>query len=182
MPFEHTLETAIATFAFGSLHGAARAHPQTYEQVQCSMKPDFTKIRLFKYLSAEGAKKTLSTGGLKLSQPSSFNDPFDMRIDEILGLDFKQFAEQQKLVLVELLEALDVTTLRASEMGHKAALLKEALRRASPDQKKHPFASLAGAYGVNTPLHFPPHSACCAFASDNLRVAGRVSLASQRWP
>jgi len=98
--------------------------------------PDFAKTRLFKYMSAEGAKKTLSTGGLRLSQPSSFNDPFDMRIDKILGLDFKQFSEQQKLVLVELLEKLDTTTLRSSKLGNKAALIKKALRKASPDQKK----------------------------------------------
>jgi hypothetical protein len=99
-------------------------------------RPDFTKIRLFKYLSAATAKKTLSTGGLRLSQPSSFNDPFDMRIDEVLGLDFRQFVEQQKLALIEFLEGPDGVILRSSELGRKAALIKEALSKASPEQRK----------------------------------------------
>ena len=95
------------------------------------------KTRLFKYLSPDGAKSTLSTCSVRFSRPSSFNDPFDMRIDEILGLDFRQFAEEQKLALFELLSGeLDTSSLRPGELGRKAALINEALRKASPDQKR----------------------------------------------
>ena len=93
-------------------------------------------MSLFKYLTPEGAKKTLSTGTLRLSKPSTFNDPFDMRLDEVMGLDLREFLEQQKIALFELLTGeLDVGLLRKSQFGAKAALINEAMRKATPEQK-----------------------------------------------
>ena len=95
-----------------------------------------SKTRLFKISTPEGAKKTLSTGTLRLSKPSTFNDPFDMRLDDITGLDFKEFLEQQKSALFELLTGKsDAGLLRTSTLGAKAALINEAMRKATPEQK-----------------------------------------------
>jgi hypothetical protein len=99
-------------------------------------RPDFSGTRLFKYLTPEGAKKTLSTGTLRLSKPSTFNDPFDMHWDDVIGLDFRDFVEQQKIALFELLTSdLDTDSLRKSKSGAKAALIVEAMRNATPEQK-----------------------------------------------
>jgi hypothetical protein len=100
-------------------------------------KLNFATLRLFKYLGPVGAKKTLSTGAIRLSAPSSFNDPFDMRLDEALGLGIRHFAEAQKLVLFELLSGeLDQSQLRSGELGKKAALINKMLRSASVEQMK----------------------------------------------
>jgi hypothetical protein len=92
-------------------------------------------VKLFKYLGIEGAKKTISTNSFKLSVPSTFNDPFDVRLDEILGLDYAQFAEQQKAELFNVLAGkLPDGTLRESEMGRKALVINKMLQSATPDQ------------------------------------------------
>src|SRR5215475_11011007 len=50
-------------------------------------------VALYKYLNYEGAKKTLENRTLKLSSPSVFNDPFDMQLEEALGLEITEFAK-----------------------------------------------------------------------------------------
>jgi Protein of unknown function (DUF2971) len=59
-----------------------------------------------------------------------------MRLDEVIGLDFRDFMEQQKIALFELLTGeLDENSLRKSKFGAKAALINEAMRKATPEQK-----------------------------------------------
>jgi hypothetical protein len=100
-------------------------------------KLNFATLRLFKYLGSVGAKKTLSTGAIRLSAPSTFNDPFDMRLDEVLGLGIRHFVEAQKLALFERLSGeLDQSQLRSGELGKKAALINKMLRSASVEQTK----------------------------------------------
>lgn len=76
--------------------------------------------RLFKYLNATGAKKTISNNSFKLSAPSTFNDPFDVRVDEILGLGYEQFVDQQKSALFDVLAGkLPEGALRENELDTK---------------------------------------------------------------
>jgi len=51
-------------------------------------------VALYKYLNYDGAKKTLENCTLKLSSPLAFNDPFDMQLEETLGLAITEFVEQ----------------------------------------------------------------------------------------
>jgi hypothetical protein len=99
------------------------------------VKLDFSKTRLFKYLSPDGAKKSLSTRTIKFSKPSEFNDPFDMRIDELIGLDFRKFAEELGHEMFEFLSG-ELGSLRNSKIGNMAAIINNALRSASPEVKK----------------------------------------------
>jgi len=48
-----------------------------------------------------------------------------MRLDEILGLNFREFANQQKIALFELLSLVS-KSLRSSELGRKARLINAA--------------------------------------------------------
>jgi hypothetical protein len=99
------------------------------------VRPDFSKIKLCKYLSPEGAKKSLPTRTIKLSKPCTFNDPFDTRLDEIFGRDFKKFAEDLKTEFLDfLIKESDVKSPRSGEFGTKLELLKEILRNASPEK------------------------------------------------
>ena len=87
------------------------------------VKLDFSKTRLFKYLSPDGAKKSLSTRTIKFSKPSEFNDPFDMRIDELTGLNSRKFAEELRHEMVDFLSG-ELGSLRNSEMGNMAGIIK----------------------------------------------------------
>jgi hypothetical protein len=101
------------------------------------VKLDFSETRLFKYLSPDGAKKSLSTRTIKLSKPSEFNDPFDMRLDRAFGLDHREFVETQIAGIVDFLsDQLDINSLRSSKIGDMAGKLSSSMRNASPEKKK----------------------------------------------
>jgi hypothetical protein len=53
---------------------------------------DFTDI-LYKYTDQNGVEKILTTGKLRFTRPSEMNDPFDVRIDEWMAMDLRQFYE-----------------------------------------------------------------------------------------
>jgi hypothetical protein len=53
---------------------------------------DFTDL-LYKYTDFNGAQKTLSTGKLRFTRPSEMNDPFDVRIDQWMAMEYKPFYE-----------------------------------------------------------------------------------------
>ena len=94
-------------------------------------------MRLFKYFSPKGAIGTLSTGTVRLTRPSRFNDPFDMRLDDALGVEIKQFLEEQKIVLFNFLcEGGENNILASRKLGAAAALLTEKMRTAAPEKKK----------------------------------------------
>lgn len=47
--------------------------------------------RLYKYVNANGAEKILTTKSFRFSSPLSFNDPFDMQIDDLFPYDPAQY-------------------------------------------------------------------------------------------
>lgn len=99
--------------------------------------PDVSHLELYKYLSPDGAKKTLSTRTIRLSRPSEFNDPFDMRLDQALGLDHREFAEEQKRVIVDFIgEELDLSSLRSSKLGTMAGIINMSVKNWSTAKKK----------------------------------------------
>ena len=99
------------------------------------LRTDFSKIKLCNYLSPEGAKRTLSTRTIRLAKPSQFNDPFDMRLDEVFGLDIIQFVEAQKHVIVDFLSG-ELNSLRLSKLGVMAGIINKSMRDASLRKKK----------------------------------------------
>lgn len=46
--------------------------------------------KFYKYLDLEGAKLTLQNGNVRLSRPSELNDPFDVEISDLYGMDLDE--------------------------------------------------------------------------------------------
>lgn len=58
---------------------------------------------LYKYLDLDGARKTLQNRSVKFSRPSAFNDPFDIQIHDVHGLDTVDFLIGIKDEFIEVL-------------------------------------------------------------------------------
>jgi hypothetical protein len=79
-------------------------------------------VQVFK---SRRGKKTLCARTIKLSKPCAFNDPFDMRLDEIFGHAFKKFAEDLKTESLDfLIGEIDVKSPRSGELGAKLSALR----------------------------------------------------------
>ena len=53
---------------------------------------DHTGI-IYKYTDQNGAEKILSTRTLRFARPSEMNDPFDVYIEDLLGMDLEEVHE-----------------------------------------------------------------------------------------
>ncbi len=58
---------------------------------------------IYKYTDQEGAMKTLSNCSLLFRRPSDMNDPFDVYIDDLFGVDLKELSEESGDALFECL-------------------------------------------------------------------------------
>jgi hypothetical protein len=54
---------------------------------------DFTEV-LYKYTDYDGAEKTLANRTLKFTRASEFNDPFDIYIADLFGMDVEEFLDE----------------------------------------------------------------------------------------
>jgi hypothetical protein len=79
---------------------------------------DFTDI-LYKYTDAHGADQILANRTLRFTRPSEMNDPFDVRIDEWIGTDLKEFYESAAPLIAQKL--LSDPNVLARRMGAKPA-------------------------------------------------------------
>jgi Protein of unknown function (DUF2971) len=86
-------------------------------------------VALYKYLNYDGAKSTLANCTLKLSSPLAFNDPFDMKLEEALGLEITEFAEALGPAVFEFLSGeIDYTQVRNSKLGATVILFNRQLK------------------------------------------------------
>jgi hypothetical protein len=103
--------------------------------------------KIYKYLSFEGMCKTLENQTIRLSKPSSFNDPLDMYLQEALGQEMTHFCEDLKIAFCDFISGeIDISQLQGS---HKAEieLINSTLKNLQPEQKKPTFQEL-----IKTPI------------------------------
>jgi hypothetical protein len=60
---------------------------------------------IYKYTDKSGAEKILSNRNLRFARPSEMNDPFDVYIDDLFGMDLKEFFEDSNDALIDLLSS-----------------------------------------------------------------------------
>lgn len=88
-------------------------------------------VSLYKYLNYDGAKKTLKNCTLKLSSPLVLNDPFDMELVEVFGLEATEFGEALIPALFDFLSGeIDYTQVRQNQFGAKVISLNKSWRTA----------------------------------------------------
>lgn len=59
---------------------------------------------IYKYTDSDGAGKILSKCTLRFSRPSKMNDPFDVYIDDLFGMDIKEFVEESGKALFDVIK------------------------------------------------------------------------------
>jgi hypothetical protein len=64
--------------------------------------PDTARI-LYKYTDRNGAEKILSNRTLRFTKPSEMNDPFDVYIEDLFGVDLNEFFEASGTALFDTL-------------------------------------------------------------------------------
>src|SRR5215469_8347600 len=94
-----------------------------------------TPETLYKYMGYGGAKATLQNMTVKLSKPAAFNDPFDIVLEDALGLDVEEFIEGLIPAMFDLMTRpdLDYASLRRSQLGTQIALIHSRLKGRSPE-------------------------------------------------
>jgi len=58
---------------------------------------------IYKYTDSEGAKKILSNCTLRFVRPQEMNDPFDIYIGDLFGMDLREFFEESSVALFDTL-------------------------------------------------------------------------------
>ncbi|MGA3083359.1 MAG: DUF2971 domain-containing protein [Thermodesulfobacteriota bacterium] len=98
---------------------------------------------LYKYLNYEGAEKTLENCAVKFSSPIVLNDPFDISIGDILGLEIKEFMQSLPAEFFNfLLNDFDYRNLTSKLKDRKdqIIILNQLLKPLPDDYKKELFA------------------------------------------
>ena len=92
---------------------------------------------LYKYLGVDGARKTLAGRSFKLSAPANFNDPFDIYLDEPLGLGTAEFTAQLRAGMIEFFMGdIDYQSLREGPNKNRIIQIHQALKNGSNDQRE----------------------------------------------
>jgi len=93
--------------------------------------------KIYKYVSFDGLLKTLQHQTVRFSRPCDFNDPFDMYLQEALGKEVKDFAEDMKTAFHDFVsKETDYTSLPDGPFKRWILLINEGIKRATPDQKE----------------------------------------------
>jgi Protein of unknown function (DUF2971) len=94
------------------------------------------ELKLYKYYGYNGLKKTLENQSVKLSRASDFNDPLDMFLQEVLGIDEANFAEKLKVAFFDFIAGeMDYATLRDSPSRDKVVIMNQVLK-ANPETRE----------------------------------------------
>jgi hypothetical protein len=90
--------------------------------------------KIYKYLSYDGLEKTLERESIRLSRPIDFNDPLDMFLQEVLGMEVEDFLQGMKEAMVEFLASeIDYNALRESPNRAKIIIMNMAFKNARPE-------------------------------------------------
>lgn len=92
---------------------------------------------MFKYYSHNGVVPTLENRTLQFSAPASFNDPFDAHLDELFGMDPKDFVQELQAAFVDfMLGDVDYAALRTGPRGEQIIRSHKALTSSSAEQRE----------------------------------------------
>ena len=58
---------------------------------------------IYKYTDSDGIRKILANRSLRFSRPREMNDPFDVYIDDLFGMDLREFLEESSAELFDFL-------------------------------------------------------------------------------
>lgn len=90
---------------------------------------------LYKYTTLQAAKAIIENSSLKLSIAQAFNDPFDILLDEALGVEIEDFLRDLMPAFFELVCGdLNYSLLRPGPMRDKIILINSGLRNLSKRQ------------------------------------------------
>ncbi len=95
------------------------------------------ELKLYKYYGYNGLKKTLENQSIKLSRARDFNDPLDMFLQEVLGMDEDDFAERFKSAFFDFITGdIDYATLRDSPRRDKIMIINRAFKKNAESREK----------------------------------------------
>jgi len=91
---------------------------------------------IYKYTDEAGAQKILANRTLRFARPSEMNDPFDVYIDDLFGIDMNEFFEESVIQIFDLMQ--DDPNLCASKFGVSLAEAEaiSALLKKAPDAER----------------------------------------------
>jgi hypothetical protein len=98
--------------------------------------PNSASQIIYKYTDQNGARKILSTRTLRFGRPSEMNDPFDVYIEDLLGMDLEEMHERGIDTLIDTLA--NNPQLFANRCGvplEMALANSERLRNSSEEEK-----------------------------------------------